>query len=679
MAFVDGELPDAEQKAIENAARSDSSILDRLEAFRMSGEALNVTYRDARRDPAPDAILERIAEFETVQQGTVALSLTKYRWLAAAASVAVIASATAIGIDVYRYAKEQVQTTVASSEPGGLTPPESDAEQLVAGLDSPPPPDTAAEVIVLRAESTATRIRLHEDRELADSITLMEAYQPNESEYMLKEAGSPARLMRLPAMEPGPTEYERYQGLPSGRLQSVKSDPVSTFSIDVDTGSYANVRRFLNSGRLPPAEAVRVEELINYFSYEYPIPENPEMPFGVTTEVARTFWNPDTHLLRIGLKGYEVERAARPNANLVFLIDVSGSMQDQQKLPLLISAMKLLVSDLDGDDRISIVTYAGESAVALEGVRGDEKVRIVDALDQLQAGGSTAGGAGIRRAYRVAETAMIDGGINRVILATDGDFNVGVTDIGALKDLISEKRETGISLTTLGFGAGNYKEALMEQIADVGNGNYAYIDTLREAKKVLVEELTSTLFTIASDVKIQIEFNPAVVANYRLIGYENRALRREEFNDDQVDAGEIGAGHSVTALYEIALVGSEGLQVAPLRYVEAPQTPPGNTDELAFIRLRYKLPGEPRSRLLELPAFTTEITESDKAEPSPDMRFAIAVAAFGQILNGNLRVADFTLDDAAALARDASGDDPNGYRAEFVSLAEMAGTLMAHK
>jgi len=339
-----------------------------------------------------------------------------------------------------------------------------------------------------------------------------------------------------------PLDRENYKHYKSNPVKLVAEEPVSTFSIDVDTGSYANVRRMLNAGRLPPQDAVRIEEMINYFSYNYRTPDNLKRPFAVTTEIAPAPWDKGKHLLHIGIKGYEVDRASLPASNLVFLVDVSGSMRSPNKIGLLKSALKMLSRQLSSKDRISLVVYAGASGVVLEPTPGNQHGKIAAALDALQAGGSTNGGAGIRLAYAMAEQAFIKGGVNRVILATDGDFNVGTVNFEALTDLVEEKRKSGIALTTLGFGSGNYNDHLMEQLADKGNGNYAYIDTINEARKVLVDEMGATLLTIAKDVKIQIEFNPTVVSEYRLIGYENRMLNREDFNNDQVDAGEIGAG-----------------------------------------------------------------------------------------------------------------------------------------
>ncbi len=468
-----------------------------------------------------------------------------------------------------------------------------------------------------------------------------------------------------------PEDRERYAHFTDNGVILTREQPVSTFSIDVDTGSYANVRRFLTQGQLPPRDAVRTEELINYFDYAYPKPQDRDQPLALYTEMAATPWNPNTRLLLIGLQGYLPTE--RPAANLVFLIDVSGSMAAPNKLPLLVSAFKLLTSQLGAHDRISLVTYAGNAGVALEPTPGDQRAKILAALEQLGAGGSTHGASGIQAAYRLAEMAYLPEGINRVILATDGDFNVGMVNHEALIQLIEQERAKGISLTTLGFGGGNYNDQLMEQLADKGNGNYAYIDTLQEARKVLVDELASTLETIAGDVKVQIEFNPAQVAEYRLIGYENRLLAREDFNNDRVDAGEVGAGHRVTALYEITLAGSPP-HIEPLRYGTVPATPAATatTGELAFLKLRYKLPGQANSTLVTQPLRVP----SDRAQAASErLRFAAAVAAFGQYLRGGTSLNGFALTDTISLAAGARGEDASGYRAEFIGLAKLAQAL----
>lgn len=463
---------------------------------------------------------------------------------------------------------------------------------------------------------------------------------------------------------------EQYQKLANNPVHAVTETPVSTFSIDVDTGSYANVRRFLNGGQLPPQDAVRLEELVNYFPYAYPLPTD-DAPFGVHTELAATPWNPESRLLRIAIKAADMSVEALPPANLVFLVDVSGSMDRREGLPMVQSTLKLLVEQLRAQDKVSLVVYAGSSSVVLEPTSGSEKAKIRAAIDQLTAGGSTAGESGIQLAYQQAQQGFIDGGINRILLATDGDFNVGISDFESLKRLAADKRKTGVSLTTLGFSVGNYNEQLMEQLADAGDGNYAYIDNLREARKVLVDQLSSTLATVARDVKIQVEFNPAEVSEYRLLGYENRALKREDFSNDKVDAGEIGAGHSVTALYEVVPVGGKGW-LEPLRYQPAAKagSPAG---ELAWLRIRYKTPGQDVSKLLEQPIQASDTRAISQA--SEDLRFAAAVAAFAQQLKGDIYTGRFSLADSAELARNAKGADRFGLRAEFVQLVELAQSL----
>lgn len=472
-----------------------------------------------------------------------------------------------------------------------------------------------------------------------------------------------------------PTDRENYAAIEENPVKRAAEQPVSTFSIDVDTGSYANVRRFLNSGRLPPRDAVRVEELINYFDYDYPLPDGRQPPFRVNTELAATPWNPKTLLLAVGIKGYDLPKTKLPPANLVFLIDVSGSMSAPDKLELLKPALKLLIRQLRPEDKVAIVVYAGAAGLVLEPTSGGQKAKIEAALDRLSAGGSTNGGAGIQLAYNLARDGFVQGGVNRVILATDGDFNVGTVNFEALKNLVETQRKSGIALTALGFGTGNYNDRLMERLADAGNGNYAYVDTLQEANKVLVEQMSATLLTIAKDVKIQIEFNPGLVEEYRLIGYENRVLRREDFNNDAVDAGDIGAGHTVTALYEIALKGSGGGLTEPLRYAEsAKPDSAARGEEIAFLRLRYKQPDSDASQLQEWPIRRDQAIQ-DGARTSDRFRFAAAVAGFGQLLRGGRHTSSFGYDEVLALAKDARGADPFGYRGEFLTLIGLARSL----
>lgn len=456
--------------------------------------------------------------------------------------------------------------------------------------------------------------------------------------------------------------------------------PLSTFSVDVDSGSYSLMRRSINLGTLPPKGTVRVEELINYFDYNYPQPGKGE-PFSVSTELAPSPYNEGKMLLRIGLKGYEVPASQIGAANLVFLLDVSGSMSSQDKLPLLKSAIKMLSDTLTSQDKVSIVVYAGEAGVVLDGINGADSESLDAALAELKAAGGTNGGEGIQTAYRLARKHFISGGVNRVLLATDGDFNVGLTSRQELLALVEQQKQQGIGLTTLGFGLGNYRDSMLEQLADKGNGQYAYIDTLNEARKILVEQRSGTLLTIASDVKVQLEFNPALVAEYRLIGYENRALKREDFNNDKVDAAEMGAGHVVTALYELSLTDSNNLANDALRYGRDPVSGKEkySREELGYLKLRAKPPLSDSSKDSKSQLYTHAI-RLDSAQKSlelasDDLRFAAAVAGLGQLFNGSVYLHDFDWRRVAELADSAKGEDPYGYRHEFVSLARSAALL----
>ncbi|MBF0379910.1 MAG: VWA domain-containing protein [Magnetococcales bacterium] len=448
--------------------------------------------------------------------------------------------------------------------------------------------------------------------------------------------------------------------------------PVSTFSVDVDTASYSFVRRQINAGRLPQPKAVRIEEMINYFSYDYPTPTVANRPFKPTIALYPTPWNNKTQLLHIGIKGYSHTPISK-KSNLVFLIDVSGSMSSQDKLPLLKNGLKMLVDSLKPDDTVAIVVYAGAAGTVLEPTSVKQRAKIIAALDRLQAGGSTAGGAGIDLAYSLAQSGFVKGDVNRIILATDGDFNVGITDKDALKGMIEQKRKSGIFLSVLGFGQGNYNDRLMQELAQNGNGIAAYIDNLNEARKVLVQEATANLFPIAKDVKIQVEFNPEQISEYRLIGYETRALKREDFKNDKVDAGDIGSGHTVTAIYEVSLVGGTGQLISPLRYGSTTK-PRSKSEELAYLKIRYKLPNETKSKLISR-AIVKDDQVDDLNQLSSDIRFGSAVAAFGQLLGGGRYTGDFSYQDIIKLANSSKGDDQFGYRAEFVSLLRLADSL----
>lgn len=489
-------------------------------------------------------------------------------------------------------------------------------------------------------------------------------------------AAAPQMTLESLALPETPPEHntEAYSHIEENPFLAAKQNPLSTFSIDVDTAAYSNVRRFLNDGQLPPKDAVRIEELVNYFPYDY-APPTDSAPFSAKVEIGPCPWNRQHQLARIGLKGKDVPQERRGAANLVFLIDVSGSMNSPNKLPLLKQSLKLLVNQLGKDDRVAIVVYAGASGLVLPSTPCSEASSIVAALEQLQSGGSTNGGAGIQLAYSVAQQHFQQEGINRVILCTDGDFNVGVTSHGDLTRLIEEKREAGVMLTVLGFGMGNLKDSTLETLADKGNGNYAYIDTLLEARKVLVEQLGGTLITIAKDVKIQVDFNPAKVAAYRLIGYENRMLRNEDFHDDKKDAGEIGAGHCVTALYELVPPGVEiDLPKVDASKYQQPvvEGEPASGDEWLTLKLRYKEPTQGQSELLEFPITTSQPKLEDT---SVDYRFASAVAAFGMLLRESQHKGDASYAMVLDLAQQSRGKDQHGYRHEFEQLVKLAQAM----
>ncbi len=554
-----------------------------------------------------------------------------------------IIAATCIAALLAGCAAHQQDEKLVSIGDGSLKPAGEDGRNRGDNAPPPPPPPPVASV-PMSAPKVATGT-------INGRMVSQERY-----------GGSFIRPVIVPT-DPG---SERYDGKDVSPVKIAQTDPVSTFSVDVDTGAYANTRRFLTAGQLPPKDAVRSEELINYFRYDYAMPASRGTPFSVTTDVAVTPWNPQTRLMRIGLRGYDLSRAARPAANLVFLVDVSGSMSSADKLPLVKTALAGLASELSPRDKVSIVVYAGAAGLVLEPTSDERKIRA--ALDRLSAGGSTAGGAGLQLAYQVARDNYVQGGVNRILLATDGDFNVGVSDTRSMIQMVERERDNGITLTTLGFGEGNFNEAMMEQIADKGNGNYAYIDTALEARKVLGDQMSSTLFTIAKDVKIQVEFNPAQVSQYRLLGYENRALREEDFNNDKVDAGDIGAGHQVTAIYEIVPAGNRGWNDAR-RYQDASPQGDSRGGELAFIKLRYKLPAGTTSRLIERPVAASLMRTT--AQPTGDFAFATAVAAFGQRLRGDPLLQGYSHAQIATLA----GRQNDFWRQEFVRLVSLAGSL----
>ncbi len=476
--------------------------------------------------------------------------------------------------------------------------------------------------------------------------------------------------------EPMPKDFEKedfntesYDKINENAFVSTLTNPLSTFSVDVDRAAYANVRRFLESNQLPPPDAVRIEEMVNYFNYNYPLPTG-EHPFSVNLELANCPWNSEHQLISIGLKGKEIQVNNVPSSNLVFLIDVSGSMSDPNKLPLLKQSFKILIEKLRSSDRVAMVVYAGAAGVVLPSTSCNEKDKIINAFDKLEAGGSTAGGEGIKLAYKIAKENFIEGGNNRVILATDGDFNIGESSDAAMERLIEQKREEGVFLTVLGFGMGNYKDSKMEKLSNAGNGNYAYIDNILEAKKTLGKEFFGTIYTIAKDVKLQIEFNPSKVKAYRLIGYENRMLNKEDFNDDKKDAGDIGAGHTVTALYEIIPAGSKE-EVPGVDELEYQKTKVVKSDDIMTLKLRYKEPDASTSKLIR-----HKITEEDlKKDLSTNFKWAVAVTEFGLLLRDSQFKGKANFENVIAMAKEAKGSDPEGYRAEFIKLAEVAELL----
>ena len=465
------------------------------------------------------------------------------------------------------------------------------------------------------------------------------------------------------------TDTERYQKQPENPVKAVAQEPVSTFSIDVDTGSYANVRRFLNNGRLPPKDAVRIEEIVNYFPYSYPLPSDGR-PFAVHTQTVDSPWQPEAKLVKIGIQAQDTAKKNLPPANLVFLVDVSGSMNSPDKLPLVKKALRLLTQQLRAQDKVTIITYASGEKLVLPPTSGKDKDTILRAVNSLEAGGATSGERALRMAYDEAQKAFVKNGINRILLATDGDFNVGVADTETLKSMVAEKRKSGISLSTLGFGTDNYNEEMMEQIADAGDGNYSYIDSEKEAKKVLQHQLTSTLATVAQDVKIQVEFNPATVKEYRLVGYTNRTLRNEDFNNDKVDAGDIGSGHSVTALYEIIPQGKTGW-LADSRYQKAPAAD-GSKNEYAYVKVRYKLPGQSASKLIEQPVPARSIP---LAQADADTRLALAAASYAQQLRGGEYNGKLDWSAIEKMAANTRARDPFGLIAEFQELVGIAKSL----
>lgn len=531
---------------------------------------------------------------------------------------------------------------------------------------------------MVKVEKTKLLVKLEEDTAQLEEV-IVAGYETRKVQSFVGSVTTlnSGRAIRGRHYAPANYNQEEYKNYTPNGFQKALDTPLSTFSIDVDVASYSNTRRYINNGQLPPADAVRTEELLNYFTYDYPAPRGND-PVSITTEVSAAPWNSQHRLVHIGIKAKEIAMENLPASNLVFLIDVSGSMSDQNKLPLLKSSLKLLVKQLRPQDRVAIVTYANYTNELLASTSCDDKEKIMNAVESLQASGGTAGGDGIQRAYTVAEKNFIKNGNNRIILATDGDFNIGVSSPEGLEKLIENKRSTGIYLTVLGFGMGNYKDNRVQTLAEKGNGNHAYIDNLMEAKKVLVSEFGGTLFTVAKDVKIQVEFNPAKVQAYRLIGYESRLLEDKDFNDDTKDAGEMGAGHSVTALYEIIPVGVKSNllgDVDPLKYQKVEKKEKKSlTDspELLTLKLRYKQPDSNKSSKMEVIVTDRNLALNNTSE---NFRFSAAVAGFGMLLHDSKYKNDLTYDDVIRIAREATNYDPEGYRKEFIRLVESAALL----
>ena len=563
----------------------------------------------------------------------------------------------------------------AEAAPSAGAPAPASSEAALSRVDSEPSlPPTAPSLSTDRNLAVESSLASPESTRPPEGVYRGQRFISDRDARALRSARLSTRNELLEQRLPDVREQggDRFIDFDESPVKAVAEDPVSTFSIDVDTSSYSIVRASLNRGALPPKDAVRVEELINYFPYDYPSPAGREQPFATHVSVTPTPWNELTRLLHIGIKGYVLDRGAAPRANLVFLIDTSGSMDHPDKLPLLVNSFKQLLGSLSGQDTVAIVSYAGTAGTVLPPTKASERAKILASLERLRAGGSTAGAEGLRLAYLLAEEHRIEDGVNRVILATDGDFNVGFTDWNALEGFVERKREAGVFLSVLGFGWGNYNDALMQRLAQNGNGNAAYIDSLSEARKVLVDEATAMLFPIAKDVKIQVEFNPDAISEYRLIGYEIRNLAREDFANDKVDAGDVGAGHTVTAIYEITPKGSGAERIAPLRYQSQGQgTASEFGDELAYLKVRYKLPESGTSQLITRPVTAADASASLEGA-SDDVRFASAVAAFGQLLRGGRYTGGFGYDDVISLAIGAKGTDGYGYRSEFVGLVRLA-------
>jgi Ca-activated chloride channel homolog len=679
-AFALGELdPDDHAKmalAIADSPEAQSYVAETQQFARL----LRAEYEADRQQPA-DAIPEKRRQLtNVVWTEEQRRSSTRYQWGSLAAVLAMFAVIAAVAITtIQRESGKLAGDRKPSAEKQNLPSapveavPEPTVEMDVAEAPPAPAPATQPEFVEEKPNAGRDRGTAGKNKKLALNppapMPMMRSYVAGAGETT--ESEPPSRYRQ----DFNTATYDKVEENP---FLPAATNPLSTFSIDVDTASYANVRRFINSGSLPPKDAVRVEEMINYFTYDYKDPEG-DKPFSIDVDATSCPWEPNHRLLRIGLKGREVANEKRPASNLVFLLDVSGSMMPAERLPLVKQAMRLLVDKLTENDRVAIVIYAGGSGLALKSTAGNEKEKILRALEELQAGGSTNGADGIELAYKVAAENFIKGGVNRVILATDGDFNIGVTNQGDLIRLIEAKAKTGVFLSVLGVGTDNLKDSTMQKLADKGNGNYAYLDSVEEARKVLVHQINGTLMTIAKDVKIQVEFNPTRVASYRLIGYEKRLLRKEDFNNDKVDAGEIGAGHTVTALYEVVPAGADAANPAasippvdPLKYKTNTTDTTNASPEMVTVKLRHKKPEGDVSELTEK-SFTDNGSKFENA--APDLKFAAAVAEFGMLLRDSQFKGKGTIGAVIKWAQEGKGRDLAGYRGGFIEMARKAESL----
>jgi Ca-activated chloride channel homolog len=689
-AFALGELSGAEQAAMEQAVASSPEAQEFVAETQQLSRLLKSEYA-ADQHPLP----ERSPNIGRMEEQRRLWSSTQWGSLAAALAIFAVLGALAVSTIRREWGNiaqripspRNENSTIVEAIPEApvqtveIQPATTPAQQNYLAMQPAAPPNTTPE-FHLNERTSADAGAYHEKRNLA-GVGKVKEFVPALAR-MMKPMGALSES-ELPSRYRQDFDTATYDHVSENPFLQAASNPLSTFSIDVDTASYSNVRRFINSGSLPPKDAVRVEEMINYFSYDYREPEG-DKPFSIDLDATACPWDASHRLLRIGLKGRDVATENRPASNLVFLLDVSGSMMPAERLPLVKQAMRLLVEKLTEKDRVAIVIYAGGSGLALPSTTGDRKETILRALEDLKAGGSTNGAEGIELAYKVAADNFIKGGVNRVILATDGDFNIGVTNQGDLIRLIEEKAKSGVFLSVLGVGTDNLKDSTMQKLADKGNGNYAYLDSLDEARKVLVQQVNGTLMTIAKDVKIQVEFNPARVASYRLIGYEKRMLRKEDFNNDKVDAGEIGAGHTVTALYEIVPAGTGAADpsasippVDSLKYqapnsasVAATQVNPKLSPEMVTVKLRHKKPDGDKSELTER-SFVDNGSKFEDA--TPDLKFAAAVAEFGMILRDSQYKGEGTIGSVIEWAQEGKGRDTAGYRAGFIELARKMQTL----